>query len=105
MSRLPVSAVCLFLVAGCAGAAAHNRAEAAGPFIYTCADGKRFTAAFNAAGDVVTIAAGGDSRTLPQVISGSGARFADAGVQYWSKGREATLEGFPGGPFAACATR
>jgi membrane-bound inhibitor of C-type lysozyme len=39
------------------------------------------------------------------VISGSGARFADAGVQYWSKGREATLEGFPGGPFAACATR
>jgi membrane-bound inhibitor of C-type lysozyme len=99
MLRPFVLAVCPIVLAGCAAAASR-----AGPFTYACAEGKSFTAAFNAAGDAVTIAAGGDSRTLPQVVSASGARFSDGATQYWSKGREATLEGFPGGPLAACAT-
>lgn len=43
-------------------------------------------------GDRVEIATPGRNMTLPQVISGSGARYSDGNTTLWNKGSEAMLE-------------
>ncbi len=71
---------------------------------YVCSGGKRFTAAWGLAGDRVRVTAGGLSKTLPHAPSGSGARYSDGAYEIWGKGDEATLSGFPGGPYKGCRT-
>lgn len=92
----------LLAIAGCATAAPQDATDAAMP--YACAGGKSFTAAYNLKGDKARVVAGGRTYLLPHVRSGSGARYAGGGVQLWSKGDGATLEGAAGGPYADCRT-
>lgn len=74
------------------------------PLVYRCAGGKRFTAAWGLPDDKVQVSAGGLTKTLPHLISASGARYGDGVRQIWGKGDEAMLEGFPGGPYKGCRT-
>jgi membrane-bound inhibitor of C-type lysozyme len=72
---------------------------------YACADGKTIEAAYFA--DKVELTLGdGRSMSLPQTMSGSGIRYADAGETFvfWSKGDTAfATEGDPDKPtFADC---
>ncbi|WP_428926968.1 MliC family protein [Marinibacterium sp. SX1] len=64
-----------------------------GPFAYVC-DGldAAVSATYVQAGDPVVVLRWGDNaRVLPQVISGSGARYEADGLQFWTKGPDATL--------------
>jgi membrane-bound inhibitor of C-type lysozyme len=77
-------------------AAAGALAQALRPVHYTCADGTRVTATFsppgNALGSVKLAYAGSPSEvTLPQAVSADGGRYARGDVEFWIKGREATL--------------
>jgi membrane-bound inhibitor of C-type lysozyme len=63
---------------------------------YSCSGGTQVTAAFSAPGaspgNVVLVFAGASDRlTLPQVKSADGGRYANAEVEFWIRGREATL--------------
>ncbi len=74
------------------------------PMTYACRDGKRFVAAYALSGEHAVVTAGGRSYRLPHVPSASGARFAEAGVDLFTKGVEATLDGAAGAPYRACRT-
>ena len=63
---------------------------------YTCSDGTRLTAAFSppgvSPGNVVLVIAGADAKvTLPQVKSADGGRYASGDVEFWIRGKDATL--------------
>jgi membrane-bound inhibitor of C-type lysozyme len=63
---------------------------------YSCDGGTQVTATFSApgasAGNVVLVFAGAsDKLTLPQVKSADGGRYANADVEFWTRGRDATL--------------
>jgi membrane-bound inhibitor of C-type lysozyme len=84
------------LAALLAAAASGALAQAAAPVRYTCADGTRVAATFsppgNAMGSVKLAYAGSSSEiTLPQAVSADGGRYAQGDVEFWIKGREATL--------------
>ena len=74
------------------------------PMTYACRDGKRFVAAYALSGEHAVVSAGGRSYRLPHVPSASGARFAGGGVDLFTKGVEATLDGAAGAPYRACRT-
>jgi membrane-bound inhibitor of C-type lysozyme len=94
-------AITTVVVAGCATveAAPGSTSDA---LRYSCAGGKRFTAAWNQPGDRVKVSAGGVTKSLPGARSGSGARYAAGDFEIWGKGETATLSGFPGGPYNNC---
>ena len=46
--------------------------------------------------------AGGVTKSLPGAQSASGARYAAGDFEIWGKGDNATLSGFPGGPYNNC---
>ena len=62
---------------------------------YTCSDGSKLTAQFSppdtAKGSVALTFATGRELKLPQVLSADGGRYADADIEFWIKGRSATL--------------
>jgi membrane-bound inhibitor of C-type lysozyme len=62
---------------------------------YTCSDGSELTANFSppdaAKGSVALTFGTGRELKLPQVLSADGGRYADADIEFWIKGREATL--------------
>jgi membrane-bound inhibitor of C-type lysozyme len=63
---------------------------------YTCRDGTRFMASFSpptgGPGTVVLDIAGSDTKvTLPQVKSADGGRYANADMEFWIRGKNATL--------------
>ena len=62
---------------------------------YTCSDGSRLTARFSppntAKGSVALTFGTGRELKLPQVLSADGGRYADADIEFWIKGRSATL--------------
>ena len=63
---------------------------------YSCDGGTQVTATFSAPGaapgNVVLVVAGADAKlTLPQVKSADGGRYANADVEFWIRGRDATL--------------
>ncbi|MDX2275209.1 MAG: MliC family protein [Hyphomonadaceae bacterium] len=68
---------------------------------WSCAEGRAFSLRYNAQGAAEVFAAG-RTYTLPQVQSGSGARYSDGAVEYWEHSGEATLNGAFGGPYANC---
>jgi membrane-bound inhibitor of C-type lysozyme len=87
----------------CAGVTAPDASAA--DHLYRCEEGRSFTASYAANGKTAVVRAGGLIRTLRLARSASGARYAGRGVELWGKGAAATLTGFPGGPYAGCATR
>jgi membrane-bound inhibitor of C-type lysozyme len=62
---------------------------------YTCDGGDAFTADFSApdaAGGKAMLSFGmGRAVSLPQVLSADGGRYANADMEFWIKGRSATL--------------
>lgn len=62
---------------------------------YTCSGGDTFTADFpppDAIKGVAKLSFGmGRELTLPQVMSADGGRYADGDIEFWIKGRSATL--------------
>lgn len=71
---------------------------------YACRDGKRFVAAYALSGEHAVVSAGGRSYRLPHAPSPSGARFAQGGVELWTHGIEARLDGAAGAPYRNCTT-
>lgn len=102
MIRVLVLAGLCLLAAACASVTAPDATDQA--FVYRCAGGKRFTVSYDLTGKRALISAGGATRSLPLARSGSGARYAKGAAELWGKGTSATLKGFPGGPYDACAT-
>lgn len=90
------------MAAGCASLAP-DATDA--PIRYRCAAGKSFTAAYALHGKRVVVEAGGARRALKLARSGSGARYAAGEAEIWSKGPEAMLKGFPGGPYQNCRSQ
>ena len=63
---------------------------------YTCSEGTRLTAMFSAPGaspgNVVLVIAGANAKvTLPQVKSADGGRYANDEMEFWIRGKDATL--------------
>lgn len=96
-------AVLAVTFAGCATVAPMDSTDA--PIRYACKGGKRFTAAYALHGKTVVVSAGGAAKTLKLARSASGARYASGEAEIWSKGADATLKGFPGGPYADCRSQ
>lgn len=74
------------------------------PMTYACQGGKRFVAAYALSGEHVVVQAGGRSYRLLHAKSASGARFSGGGVDLFTQGVEATLDGAAGAPYRACRT-
>lgn len=96
-------AVLATTLAGCATVAPMDSTDA--PIRYSCKAGKRFTSAYALQGKTVVVTAGGATRTLKLARSASGARYAAGDAELWSKGSNAILKGFPGGPYADCRSQ
>jgi membrane-bound inhibitor of C-type lysozyme len=85
-----VSAVAVLAVGAPACAAeAHYEAH------YTCSGGGKLTAKFSPPGspkgEVALTFGTGRELTLPQVLSADGGRYANGDIEFWIKGRSATL--------------
>ncbi len=79
-----------------AGAAAAAAAQDTKPFEYTCADGTKLQATFSppsaSTGSVKLVYSGSLSEAvLPQAVSADGGRYTKGDVEFWIKGRGATL--------------
>ena len=74
---------------------------------YECSGGTRLTARFSPPGvpkGCLTLTFGtGRKLTLPQVMSAGGGRYANGDIEFWIKGRNATL--ILGGARETCSTR
>jgi membrane-bound inhibitor of C-type lysozyme len=82
----------LYLVSAATGAVAHDRT----PVHYTCADGTKLQATFSppntSIGSVKLVYAGSSTEmTLLQALSADGGRYTQADVEFWIKGKGATL--------------
>ncbi|TCL75761.1 MliC family protein [Rhizobium sp. BK251] len=74
---------------------------------YECSGGTKLHAAFSpvssSPGNVKLVFAGSPGEiTLPQVVSADGGRYANDDIEFWIKGREATLT--RGGKSETCRT-
>ena len=62
---------------------------------YTCSGGGKLTARFSPPGspkgEVALTFDKGRELTLPQILSADGGRYANGGIEFWIKGRSATL--------------
>jgi membrane-bound inhibitor of C-type lysozyme len=77
-------------------AAAGAVAQETKPFHYTCADGRKLQATFSppdaSMGSVRLVYSGSSTEVvLPQAVSASGSRYTKGDVEFWIKGRGATL--------------
>jgi membrane-bound inhibitor of C-type lysozyme len=74
---------------------------------YACSGGTKVTAQFSApgaaTGRVALTFENGSKITLPQVMSADGGRYANSDIEFWIKGRNATLT--RGGNSETCSTR
>jgi membrane-bound inhibitor of C-type lysozyme/heat shock protein HslJ len=59
---------------------------------FVCPDGTSIPAVFDNTADTVTVTLPDGAVTLPQVVSGSGARYSDGVITFWNKGDEALVE-------------
>jgi membrane-bound inhibitor of C-type lysozyme len=60
--------------------------------VFLCEDGKSFTVDFVENGNSILLQMDGNSIKLPQVPSGSGARYSDGKTTVWTKGEEGFVE-------------
>ena len=98
-----VAAILSVALVGCVTVAPMDSTDA--PIRYSCKAGKRFTAAYALHGQRVVVTAGGATRTLKLARSASGARYTAGPAEIWSKGADAKLTGFPGGPYDDCRSQ
>ncbi len=74
---------------------------------YICSGGTKLSAKFSppssAKGEVALTFDKGRELNLPQVMSADGGRYANAGIEFWIKGRSATLT--MNGVKETCSTR
>ena len=90
----------LALLAACANTTTLDAviAESLGPqsqtfpqtYVYECSDGTRFTARIE--GEKIWLFLPNQTLSLPHVPSGSGAKYREGVIMFWSKGDEAMLE-------------
>lgn len=59
---------------------------------FVCPDGTELDAVFDNDAQTVTVTLPDGTVTLPQTISGSGARYSDDTITFWNKGDEAMVE-------------
>ncbi|KRE08042.1 hypothetical protein ASE63_22085 [Bosea sp. Root381] len=89
-----------------AGVAASAEPSLAVEANYRCSGGSALTARFSPPGTepghVVLSFGTGHSVTLPQQLSADGGRYAGDGIEFWIKGRDATLR--RGGGSETCST-
>ncbi len=78
--------------------------EGPAPLAYGCAGGQTFMVVYKR-GEEADLIMGTRSFTLRQVPSGSGFRYSDGTLTLVGKGREAMLEGAPGGTLRECIAR
>jgi membrane-bound inhibitor of C-type lysozyme len=80
------------LLASCQ--AAEPTGDTIGPVTFRCDDGSAIQATFDNAPDPATVhlVRGGQQFTLPQAISASGARYLGDAIEFWNKGRAATVD-------------
>lgn len=64
--------------------------------VWNCADGSTLHTRNLASPPAVTLRAGADTRTLPQVRAASGVRYEDETMLFWTKGDGATFQRKPG---------
>ena len=93
-----VNAVAMVAIAGSAWATEAR---------YTCSGGSKLSANFSqpdaAKGEVKLTFDTGRELALPQVLSADGGRYANADIEFWIKGRSATLT--MGGVKETCSTQ
>ena len=107
MSGAPLAGRTLWTALLLASATTGAAAQDPRPFRYTCADGTQLRATFSppgiGTGSVRLAFAGSPAETtLPQALSADGGRYAQGDVEFWIKGKGATLT--RGGRATACAT-
>ena len=68
--------------------------KAIGPVTFLCDDSSQILATFDNAPDPATVllVRRGQTFTLPQAISGSGARYVGDDIEFWNKGDDAMVE-------------
>jgi membrane-bound inhibitor of C-type lysozyme len=80
---------------GCAALATMTSLAVAVDVNYTCSDGTHLRAEFSPPstelGHVVLVIGSKEKVTLPQVKSADGGRYANADMEFWIRGKEATL--------------
>lgn len=85
--RLLLALSLLVILTGCWRAAEH---QAPRVFTFHCESDYTFTVQFK--GDTAVVTLPGRTVRLPQVVSGSGARYSDGDITFWNKGNTARLE-------------
>ncbi len=68
--------------------------------VWRCDGAKHFIVHFTTTG--AEVRAGGRSYAMAHARSGSGARYAGGGVEYWEHAGQVQLSGAAGGPYANC---
>ena len=101
MPRTPIL-LALIVLAACGSPQAGNprpadprpAAATIGPVTFACNDGSAIEATFDNAPDPATVllVRGDQLFTLPQAMSGSGARYVGDGIEFWNKGDDAMVE-------------
>jgi membrane-bound inhibitor of C-type lysozyme len=95
-SYAPLGLMALIAVASCQTADSDPEGTPAllGPVTFRCDDGSTMAATFDNAPDPATVllVRGGQTFTLPQAMSASGARYVGDHVEFWNKGRDATVD-------------
>jgi putative lipoprotein len=86
-----------WLLAACSGAGDVRPVARSGPqtYVYECEDNYRFPVRIE--GRKAWLFLPGNTVSLPSVPAGSGAKYSDGRMFFWSKGETALLEGFAGG--------
>jgi membrane-bound inhibitor of C-type lysozyme len=97
----------LFALAGAGALLAFAGPAVAIEAHYTCSGGGKLSAKFSQAdaakGEVKLTFDTGRELALPQVLSADGGRYANAGIEFWIKGRSASLT--VNGVKETCSTR
>jgi membrane-bound inhibitor of C-type lysozyme len=92
MTRSRTVLALALLLAGTSAQAADP--DKIGLVTFTCDDGSAIMATFDNAPDPATVllVRGDQQATLPQAMSGSGARYVGDDITFWNKGRDAAVE-------------
>jgi membrane-bound inhibitor of C-type lysozyme len=97
MTRSRAVLALVALIAASCQAADHNPEPAGatiGPVTFRCDDDSAIIATFDNAPDPATVhlVRGDEQFTLPQAMSASGARYLGDDIEFWNKGRDATVD-------------
>ena len=91
----------ILVLAASLGGCAADEEELNREVVFQCAGGGRFVAVFEPNLDSVVISVQEERTRLSHMPSGSGAKYGDGRMTFWSKGDEALLER-PGAAWRGC---